>query len=186
MLLIACPESARETNKLGRLLIHNACDKGSSLNASIEVIAALLDAYPEGIRKKEKEKNMLPLKIACHHKAPIEMIATLLEVYPEVANEKDGRNANKDIVPESSNPNKLPLYYACEKGLSSVEDFNSLLATYLEAPRETDGYDNKLPRHISCEIGTYNEIVNLLLTSHSDGVRGKDINCTTSLRSASI
>ena len=58
---------------MGWLPLHIAC----SANAPIEVITALLGAYPNAVREKNIEDN-LPLDIALKTNGPIEVLIKLL------------------------------------------------------------------------------------------------------------
>ena len=52
-------------------------------------MSALLAAYPEAAREKDKEYGELPLHYACENQAPPEVVSVLLAAYPEGAREKD-------------------------------------------------------------------------------------------------
>ena len=65
-----------------KLPLHYAAEK----QAPLEVIKALVEAYPEGAKEKD-EDQMLPLHYAAQAQAPLEVIKALVEAYPEGAKE---------------------------------------------------------------------------------------------------
>jgi hypothetical protein len=54
----------------------------------LEVVAALLKAFPEGAKEKGYE-DKLPLHLATQYQAPLEVVAALLKAFPEGAKEKN-------------------------------------------------------------------------------------------------
>lgn len=56
-----------------------------------ELISALVNAYPEGVRC-ENDQGMLPLHLAFRHGAPASILAILLREYPESIRIKDKRD----------------------------------------------------------------------------------------------
>ena len=56
--------------------------------APLEVVAALLKAFPEGAKEKASD-DWLPLHVATWNQAPLEVVAALLKAFPEGAKEKN-------------------------------------------------------------------------------------------------
>jgi hypothetical protein len=60
------------------------------LHAPVEVIEALVDAYPQGLRKGD-DRQMLPLHMAFRLGSSPETAAVLVDAYPEALKKKDSR-----------------------------------------------------------------------------------------------
>ena len=89
--------------------------------APLEVVAALLKAFPEGAKEKDNYGN-LPLHLATQNQAPLEVVAALLKAFPEGAKEK---NSDGD----------LPLHYATENH-APLEVVAALLKAFPEGAKE--------------------------------------------------
>lgn len=85
----------------------------------VQVINALLDAYPKAARV-DSEGGRLPLHTACAGRATPRVITTLITAYPAAA-----RQRNKDGF--------LPLHLAAHWGVSHIDVAVSLLKTYPDA-----------------------------------------------------
>ena len=85
----------------------------------VQVINALLDAYPKAARV-DSEGGRLPLHTACAGRATPRVIATLITAYPAAA-----RQRNKDGF--------LPLHLAAHWGVSDIDVAVQLLKTYPDA-----------------------------------------------------
>lgn len=86
---------------------------------AVQVLNALLDAYPKGIRV-DSEGGRLPLHTACAGRATTRVISTLITAYPAAA-----RHRNKDGF--------LPLHLAAHWGVSHPTVAVILLKTYPDA-----------------------------------------------------
>eukprot|EP00957_Ditylum_brightwellii_P094382 7186622-Ditylum_brightwellii.AAC.1 len=71
------PDAAKQ-KKHGRTPLHMACRHG----ASCEVVAALLEVWPEAVKEKDRV-GRTPLFLACRHGASCKVVAAVLEVWPE-------------------------------------------------------------------------------------------------------
>ena len=67
------------------LPIHMAC----ALQCPPDVVDALVECYPMGIKLREEAFQRLPLHVACQTNAPIETIEALIHHYPEATRAKD-------------------------------------------------------------------------------------------------
>jgi Ankyrin repeats (3 copies) len=85
----------------------------------VQLINALLDAYPKGARV-DSEGGRLPLHTACAGRATPRVISTLITAYPAAA-----RQRNKDGF--------LPLHLAAHWGVSHIAVAISLLKVYPDA-----------------------------------------------------
>lgn len=86
---------------------------------AVQVLNALLDAYPKGIRV-DSEGGRLPLHTACAGRATPRVISTLITAYPAAA-----RHRNKDGF--------LPLHLAAHWGVSHPNVAVTLLKSYPDA-----------------------------------------------------
>ena len=71
---------AMEGDERGLLALHFA----AVYQAPLEVVRALLDAYPEGAQTTDND-GMLPLHHAALNDAPVEVVCALLDAYPQGA-----------------------------------------------------------------------------------------------------
>ncbi len=83
----------------------------------MEVISALLEAYPDAAKRVGGE---LALHLAIKNNASVETINCLLDVCPEVIG---GGVRMREIVLEAAKRNQLPLHYAFRSS-ASVEIIN--------------------------------------------------------------
>ena len=99
-------EEAREMRRW-RLPLHKAAQGCGIYPAPVEVVRALLDAYPEGVRKTTNYGS-LPLHDAAWNGTSVDAVRTLLDAYPGAANirRNDGRTPG-----ELSNPDNHPKVY---------------------------------------------------------------------------
>ena len=86
---------------------------------AVQVMNALLDAYPKGIRV-DSEGGRLPLHTGCAGRATPRVISTLVTAYPSAA-----RHRNKDGF--------LPLHLAAHWGVSHPNVAITLLKCYPDA-----------------------------------------------------
>lgn len=106
LLIDRSPDSVFIRDHFDRCALHIACDS----NASLEVIAALVDADPlrNVLYQKTKLLHRLPIHIACYKKLSEEAIQRLV-------------NADEDSVAlaKKTKAGRLPLHMAIEKKLST-------------------------------------------------------------------
>ena len=129
-------------NKDGRLPIHYACWQ----RASLEVIHALVNAYPESITVATESGGDLPLHNACVDGASPHVLNFLIESYPEGVNKKneDGETP-LDVLKEAKyaekkdNSGMFPLHRTCKNGNSE-----RLICFLIQAyPKSINIKDNK-------------------------------------------
>ena len=132
------------------LPLHYAALRG----APVEVVRALMDAYPEGARKTDDE-GCLPL----HFAATVEVVRALLDANPEGAGmaDEDGR---------------LPLHVAAARR-APVEVIRALLDAYPEGARKTDDYGN-LPLHFAAAYGAPVDVVRMLVDAYPGAANIED------------
>ena len=83
------------------LPIHYCC----KYKAPLQVMRAMVEAYPEGLSAASQEFDMLPLHLACQHGCSPAIMDLLLEHYPYAASTMDAHGL-------------LPLHLACTEGTS--------------------------------------------------------------------
>eukprot|EP00522_Entomoneis_paludosa_P010037 CAMPEP_0172466456 /NCGR_PEP_ID=MMETSP1065-20121228/56179_1 /TAXON_ID=265537 /ORGANISM="Amphiprora paludosa, Strain CCMP125" /LENGTH=711 /DNA_ID=CAMNT_0013223259 /DNA_START=428 /DNA_END=2560 /DNA_ORIENTATION=- len=112
--------SSSPSNRLVSVAVKNAIVISAKREEmAVQVINALLDAYPKGIRV-DSEGGRLPLHTACAGRATPRVISTLVTAYPSAA-----RHRNKDGF--------LPLHLAAHWGVSHPNCGISLLKCYPDA-----------------------------------------------------
>lgn len=122
----------------------------------VDVIATLLEAYPNAVAAKEATLHRTPLHLACQRAdTSTDAILLLLEHAPKAATKHDslGRHA---------------LHYACSSG-ASVEVVNALLDAYPQAVsiRDVNGW---LPIHVACRSGACFRVVQRLLDAAPESI----------------
>lgn len=122
-------------------------------NGPVELVHALIAAYPKGVRRKESSYQRLALHCACRKNANPKVIQLLLEADAEAA-----------LVADSLG--RLPLHYALSNGAND-EVINLLLKFHANAAR---GCDNRgwTPLHVACGMGASTHVVNLILNSYPE------------------
>eukprot|EP00957_Ditylum_brightwellii_P068639 5211087-Ditylum_brightwellii.AAC.1 len=96
-------------NEYGYMPLHFACSKG----APLELISALLDAWPDDAEQKDKYDLSMPLHAACNREVPFGFVSALLHAWPAAAKQKDTHGS-------------MPLLRACHKE-SPFEVISALL-----------------------------------------------------------
>jgi ankyrin repeat protein len=86
----------------GQLPIHYACARRT---ACTQVVALLLQEFPDAARCASRNKKMLPVHVALNKVAAVEIVFQLLDIYPESA----GIKAQND---------ELALHIACRTNMS--------------------------------------------------------------------
>lgn len=136
------------------LPLHKAC----VLQPPESLIAALLDAYPEGGREKDQD-GWLPIHCACFYNADEKVVNALLVANPKGSQAKDDEG-------------RLPLHYACLKG-SSKAVVDVLLASYAKAAMIKDD-EGRLAIHHACSKSAPENIIEALLKVSPKGAQSKD------------
>lgn len=126
------------------LPIHMAC----ALQCPPDVVDALVECYPQGVRLREEAFQRTPLHVACQTNAPVETIEALIHHYPEACRVKDSIG-------------RLPIHYACSHDAPS-----SVIEILLrEFPASAGcGDDNGwMPLHVACRRGVSLYVIERLL-----------------------
>jgi hypothetical protein len=151
----AWPEAARTQDSiLESLPLHVACEH----DASVEVLAILIHAYPEGLTKPDKYGN-LPIHCASSLESP-ESALLLLHACPESAKMK-------------TNKGQTPLHLACSRYDISNELVQVLIQLYKDACKSRD-WQGRLPLHSACMWNAPTCVLELLLQCYPEGVRLED------------
>ena len=100
------------------LLLHVACKH----QANVNVVNALISAYPEFVKVKAGLKGKLPLHEACRGNLEFSVVNALISVYPE-------------SVKVKNNSQTLPLYHACENPRhgACIDTIKVIIKAYPEA-----------------------------------------------------
>ncbi|KAL7539157.1 hypothetical protein ACHAWF_006318 [Thalassiosira exigua] len=127
------------------LPIHVAC----SLHAPLQVVRAIVEAYPECLEKKESSFKRLPIHTACQFAAPAGVIEYLAQ-----------ENVAGTLEPD--NLGRLPLHYACSNG-ASMEVVETLLRANPASVsfRDHDGWS---PLHVAVRLGASTEVIRKMIT----------------------
>jgi len=176
----------------GKLPLHLAC----SYNNNLEVIQALIDAYPGGARTQDYDGN-LPLHKAwaCGGKNDWKVIQALINAYPKGAriqnkygnlplhntcyskNDLEVIQTLLDAYPEGvetrSSCGMLPLHWACWKKKNDLEVIQALMNAYPKGSRIQDN-DGKLPLHYSCGQKNDLKVIQALMNAYHEGARVQD------------
>mmetsp|Transcript_31922 Transcript_31922/g.67112 ORF Transcript_31922/g.67112 Transcript_31922/m.67112 type:complete len:244 (+) Transcript_31922:116-847(+) len=126
------------------LPIHVAC----SLHAPLEVVRAIVEAYPECLSMKESAFKRLPIQVACQFAAPLDVIEYLAQEY--VAG-----TLEPDIL------GRLPIHYACSNG--APMDVVQALLRANPASALYEDFNGWLPLHVAVHFGASTEVVNELI-----------------------
>jgi len=133
---------ARKKNDRGNLPLHSA----ASFRAPVEVIEALLEAYPEAASMTNNYGN-LALHFTAWKKGPLDCMKLLLQIFPEGAAQKN-------------NHGNLPLHYAAHYN-APIEVVEALYHAYPEAARQKNN-DSNTPLDLAVADGASNNVVALL------------------------
>lgn len=122
-------------------------------NGPVELVQALIYAYPKGVQQKESSYQRLPLHCACRKNANPKVIQLLLEADSEAA-----------LVADSLG--RLPLHYALSNGAND-EVITLLLKYHANSAR---GCDNRgwTPLHVACGMGASTHVVSMILNSYPE------------------
>ncbi|KAL7578977.1 hypothetical protein ACA910_019024 [Epithemia clementina (nom. ined.)] len=138
----ATRHEAQVKNDRGNLPLHSA----ASFRAPVEVIEALLEAYPEAASLTNNYGN-LALHFSAWKKGPLESEKLLLKVYPEGAAQKN-------------NHGNLPLHYAAHYN-APLEVVEALYQAYPEGAHQKNN-DNNTPLDLAIADGASPNVVALL------------------------
>lgn len=126
------------------LPIHVAC----SVHAPLEVVTAIVQAYPECVQIVESAFKRLPLHVACQFAARSGVIEYLIDQY------KAG-TMETDIL------GRLPLHYACSNG-ASLNVVRALLNVNTAATLYSD-LNGWMPLHVAVHFGAETAVIKELL-----------------------
>ena len=165
--LVRGPEGrdrAMERDEYGQLALHEAV----FYRAPVEVVRALLDAFPQGAQATCGGGH-LALHFALDRGAPMEVVRALLDAYPQGAQVADSDGC-------------LALHFAASNGVP-VEVVRALLDAYPEGAQATDS-DRRLAFHWAAEAGASVEVVCALLDAYPQGAQATDIDGELALHMA--
>lgn len=133
------------------LPIHEAAVGG----APLDVMQALVSAYPEGLSQVESSYQRLPLHCACRKNAIPAVIQLLCEAQPEACLAADSLG-------------RLPLHYA----LSNGADPSVIQILMTCRPAAARGLDQRgwTPLHVACSMGAAVPVVQSILKAYPEAV----------------
>jgi hypothetical protein len=161
------PSCVQETDKNGRIPLHEACQHGH-----LNVARFLLNIFPSGRLGKSDFDNNFPIHEACHS-GNAELVRLLVSVMPKAAQSKNcfgrlpiheaARAGQTEIVlmlREAYPPGMrafdeeslLPLHHACQGG--NVETVKCLLRGFRKGGFQIKDKDGMLPIHHACSKGS--------------------------------
>lgn len=133
------------------LPIHEAAVGG----APVEVMQALVAAYPEGLSQVESSYQRLPLHCACRKNAIPHVIKLLAESQPDACLAADSLG-------------RLPLHYALSNGADPA-----VVGILMECrPDAARGLDQRgwTPLHVACSMGATTHVVKSILEAYPEAV----------------
>ena len=133
------------------LPIHEAAVGG----APLDVMQALVNAYPAGLSQVESSYQRMPLHCACRKNAIPHVIQLLCEAQPEACLAADSLG-------------RLPLHYALSNGADPA--VISILMTC--RPDAARGLDQRgwTPLHVACSMGASMDVVTSILNAYPEAV----------------
>merc|ERR1719203_138807 len=135
------PSQARQWNSDG-LPIHLALE----FSSTIEALKAIIEAFPDGIKMKDKKLERLPLILSCVHCEKLAIM--LLMNYPEAASKPDKLG-------------RLPLHYACSKS-ANPKLINLILSAFPNGVSHKDR-NGWLPIHVAIIGGASYKVIETLI-----------------------
>ena len=126
------------------LPLHVAC----SLHAPLDVIKAIVEAYPDGLSAKETSFKRLPLHVSCQMSENPEVIEYLARQYV-------GATIEPDVL------GRLPIHYCCSNG-APLDVVKTLLKANSASTLYAD-YNGWLPLHVAVHFGSSTAVVELLI-----------------------
>lgn len=144
------------------LPIHIAC----SLHAPLEVVRAIVEAYPGCLSAKESSFKRLPIHVACMSAAPLDVIEYLAQEYAAATLEPDTLG-------------RLSIHYACNNGapmdvVGALLRVNSASALYADR----NGW---LPLHVATRSGASTEVIRQIVRACPAAVTIKTQRSSTAL-----
>lgn len=133
------------------LPIHEAAVGG----APLEVMQALIAAYPEGLTQVESSYQRLPLHCACRKNAIPHVIQLLADAQPDACLAADSLG-------------RLPLHYALSNGADPA-----VVAILMNCrPDAARGLDQRgwTPLHVACSMGAAVPVVESILEAYPEAV----------------
>ena len=133
------------------LPIHEAC---ANSEAPLELVEAIIQAYPDGLRLKESAYKRLPLHIACRKNANFGVVSLLIETFADGA-----------LIADTLG--RLPLHYA----LSNGADEDIVQTVLRQTPGAARGTDRRgwLPLHVACSVGASTNVIRMILEAYPEG-----------------
>lgn len=187
------PAIARHRDCSMNPLLHKAC----FVDAPVELIELIIDAYPDGVSKKKGE-GCLPLHVACERGVSVETFKLLLSRFPDAAT-ISADTWQGDLPLHECLANRKPieiilaLVEACPEAVSlrnmlgevalhvacflksSLEIVQQLVQEYPEGVFVQDD-DGMIPLHDACmKSDSSLEVVEFLIEKHPEGVRSQDV-----------
>ena len=151
-------EAAKVKTMDGKTVLHFAVSSQPNA-ASIEVINALIEIYPESIGEKEYKNQSFPLHYACAFKASYTIVDVLTRLYPYITVEKD-------------NSGNIPLHLALIYGAETAI-IKKMLKISPEAASITDG-SNRLPLFLGCQYHATAEAIFTIISAYPPALYVKD------------
>lgn len=134
------------------LPIHLALSQG---DVPIELILALVNTYPESIRKTETGYRRTCLHIALKSFVCDTIISYIIQLYPDACAQQDKLG-------------RLPIHYA----ISNVHDISIIREILHVYPEAVKSWDNLgwTPLHVACQTYSSPELINMLLSLYPEAV----------------
>ena len=147
--------STKGVNGVVRFLpVHKAC----VLNPPVEVVEALISAYPDGAKSYDQD-GWLPLHCAAYYCASESITTLLIQANPAACKAKDEEG-------------RLPLHYACMKG-SSREIVEKLVNACPKSAQLKDD-EGLTALHLACGNGCSSEVLEILISACSKSAQSRD------------
>eukprot|EP00577_Skeletonema_sp_RCC1716_P003979 CAMPEP_0113435840 /NCGR_PEP_ID=MMETSP0013_2-20120614/36498_1 /TAXON_ID=2843 ORGANISM="Skeletonema costatum, Strain 1716" /NCGR_SAMPLE_ID=MMETSP0013_2 /ASSEMBLY_ACC=CAM_ASM_000158 /LENGTH=1647 /DNA_ID=CAMNT_0000326257 /DNA_START=200 /DNA_END=5140 /DNA_ORIENTATION=+ /assembly_acc=CAM_ASM_000158 len=135
-------------------------------NPKVEDVQALIDKYPDEVKKKEGRYDVkyLPLHTALMYHATVEVVLLLIKVYPEAARVDKA------------------LHHAIEWKRSKRDNLLSVVKALLDVYPEgvTERYDGRLPLASSLQMGGTDDEVLALLAAYPQAAGDKQVDSSGS------
>lgn len=164
VLIAAGPESAAHEAREGWLPLTLAL----VYRAAADVVASLLEAYPNAAWQRSESFGCLPIHFAAKYANP-RVIGLLLSANPEAASIPDSDGRLPLHVAAASRPDELAIAMLLEHFPSAAHC------------RDSDGY---LPLHVAVTNEAGAGAVQRLLNAHPDGARARVADCQLPLHLA--
>mmetsp|Transcript_22022 Transcript_22022/g.25461 ORF Transcript_22022/g.25461 Transcript_22022/m.25461 type:complete len:350 (+) Transcript_22022:260-1309(+) len=146
-LLLQWLEAAQWRDRDGWHPLHLAC----LVERDPQIIARLLEAYPNAAAMPDTPEHHLPMHLAVLHNASINTLKKIYEAYP-------------DAIKCPTQKGWLPLHLACRKSTSS-ETMGFLLDCYADGAK-IHGKCLSLPLHLASRYGSSMECLKMLVDAY--------------------